>query len=496
MQIGINDLSHRATVIRAFVVAGALALACSSDSGPTGPDTTAGLVAVRDLRPARRPASAAAAHILLGPPSGATVTYVSLPPGSIPNGSTATITVVRTGYTVVVNLVAGGFDPVAVPAEVGDSIAIKVQSTGAGPMSYTRIVPASADPIVVRTDPPPHKRDVPLNVRMMVVFSEPMDSATLHAGSLQLWHQSTQVLGLITVGDPAHLTATFTPDAPLAALTDYELRVTQEVRGFDGAPLKVPVAVPFNTVAVGTAPLFTVGVWVYGLAGSGLELLNNGGDPLGVDADRSTTFFTPLPSGAAYSVTVFSQPTNPAQNCVVTNGSGTVVAANVTNVDVFCTTLITGNLVFASVSVGLWHNCGVTTTGAAYCWGENWSGALGDGTTTNSSTPVAVAGGLTLASVSAGRRYTCGVTTSGALYCWGGNELFPFSTGGAPSPTRPVPVATGLTFASVSAGKLARLRCHNQAGAAYCWGDGILAAGGLRDTMGFLAVQVGSRLPR
>jgi hypothetical protein len=68
--------------------------------------------------------------------------------------------------------------------------------------------------------------------------------------------------------------------------------------------------------------------------------------------------------------------------------------------------------------------------------------------------------------------------------------MLPFSTGGAPSPTSPTPVAAGLTFASVSAGDW-HICGLTPAGAAYCWGDGILAAGGVPDTMGFAAVAGG-----
>ncbi len=63
--------------------------------------------------------------------------------------------------------------------------------------------------------------------------------------------------------------------------------------------------------------------------------------------------------------------------------------------------------------------CGLTASGEAYCWGFNRWGQLGDGTTTDKSTPVAVAGGLQFASLWAGGRRTCGVTTSGTAYCWG-----------------------------------------------------------------------------
>jgi 6-phosphogluconolactonase (cycloisomerase 2 family) len=68
-----------------------------------------------------------------------------------------------------------------------------------------------------------------------------------------------------------------------------------------------------------------------------LVLQNNGGDNLKVSASGAFTFATALNAGKAYSVTVSAQPSNPAQSCVVTNGSGTA-NANVTNVSVACTT--------------------------------------------------------------------------------------------------------------------------------------------------------------
>ena len=82
---------------------------------------------------------------------------------------------------------------------------------------------------------------------------------------------------------------------------------------------------------------------------------------------------------------------------------------------------VTTGLTFAQVSAREYYACGVTTAGAAYCWGYNGDGELGNGTTTTSPTPVAVSGGLTWAAVSAGLYHTCGVTTAGAAYCWGNN---------------------------------------------------------------------------
>jgi 6-phosphogluconolactonase (cycloisomerase 2 family) len=75
---------------------------------------------------------------------------------------------------------------------------------------------------------------------------------------------------------------------------------------------------------------------VNGLSGSGLKLRNNGGDELSVSADGAFAFAGPIKSGSVYAVTVATQPTNPSQACIVTNGSGHVPNGDVTNVAVTC----------------------------------------------------------------------------------------------------------------------------------------------------------------
>jgi len=95
------------------------------------------------------------------------------------------------------------------------------------------------------------------------------------------------------------------------------------------------VAGNVSNVTITCSTKFSIGGTVNGLTGSGLVLQNNGLDNLTVTGTgaQQFTFATLVPG--AYNVTVLTQPSNPTQTCVVTNGSGTATA-NVTNVTVTC----------------------------------------------------------------------------------------------------------------------------------------------------------------
>jgi predicted transcriptional regulator len=82
-------------------------------------------------------------------------------------------------------------------------------------------------------------------------------------------------------------------------------------------------------------PTYSVGGSTSGLSGT-VVLRNNGGDDLTLTANGSFSFATKLATGAAYNVTVKTNPSG--QSCSVGNGSGTIAAANVTNVAVSCGT--------------------------------------------------------------------------------------------------------------------------------------------------------------
>ena len=77
---------------------------------------------------------------------------------------------------------------------------------------------------------------------------------------------------------------------------------------------------------------------VTGLDGTGLVLQNSGGDDLPVSANGAFAFSTPVQSGAAYAVTVKTQPSGRTQNCVVGGEQGSIGNSDVATVTINCAT--------------------------------------------------------------------------------------------------------------------------------------------------------------
>jgi len=130
-----------------------------------------------------------------------------------------------------------------------------------------------------------------------------------------------------------------------------------------------------------------------------------------------------------------------------------------------------GGVTFTSISAGNDHACGLTSVGATWCWGWNGYGQLGDNTITDRHTPVAVQqGGVTFTSISAAHGHTCGLTGAGAAWCWGNNEDGGLGDNTTTNQHTPVAVQQGgVTFSSISTGGYHTCGLTG-AGAAWCWG--------------------------
>jgi hypothetical protein len=88
-----------------------------------------------------------------------------------------------------------------------------------------------------------------------------------------------------------------------------------------------------------------------------------------------------------------------------------------------------------SISSTFDHACVLRNDGAAFCWGENLAGELGDGTGTQRTTPVPVATSVQLSQISTGFGETCAVTKDGHVACWGLADIPPGVNGATTCPT-------------------------------------------------------------
>jgi hypothetical protein len=467
------------------------------------------------------------------------VVYVSLPPGTIPDGEQATIRNPHTGASLTVPMVDGGFDPVPLEAAAGDTVEldVRVPATDA-PLLFAMVVPERRPPIVVRTDPPPRKRDVPLNAAIMVVFSEPMDSRTITPGNLQLLRAGAAVAGRVGLAADG-LRANFVPDSLLAPATEYVLSVARAADR-SGDTLEAPLAAAFvtgnttgsiriwlpDTVRAAVADSGGVGTIgeIYAIVtdANGTELLNVPAswsiqDPsdaigrffsvgLGLNG-RNTAYLDgrgvpgvvrlTVSTGTASATTVLildsltlsavSAGLNGEFSCYLGDDGraycfGYEGAAGTPGVRSLGNLIaVAGDVRYTAISAGVWHACGLATGGAVYCWGDNYWGQTGVPASARVETPTQVAGGLAFRQVSVSDVRSCALTTSGLAYCWG----WPLGATGphqpGPSDHVPTPVPGGLVFSEVSNG-VWHTCALTPAGAAYCWGGN--ARGQLGDGSG------------
>ena len=143
---------------------------------------------------------------------------------------------------------------------------------------------------------------------------------------------------------------------------------------------------------------------------------------------------------------------------------------------------VSGGVTFISLDVGEDHACGVAADGAAHCWGSNGRGRLGVGDDREgSNVPVSVAGGQTFSQISAGGLATCGVTLDGEGYCWGDNRAGQVGDGTLADRDTPTAVLGDLELREIHMGS-SHACALTDLDAAFCWGLGLVGSLGSGDT--------------
>jgi len=129
------------------------------------------------------------------------------------------------------------------------------------------------------------------------------------------------------------------------------------------------------------------------------------------------------------------------------------------------------SLTVEEVAAGPDHACAVLSDGSVWCWGGNSDGELGDGTTTAASSPVPVTGldhGVT--DVATSQFHTCAVKGDGSVWCWGGDYVGQLGNGTTNSSTVPIEVTSlPIRAVQVTAGYYETCVVGDD-GSVWCWG--------------------------
>jgi len=179
------------------------------------------------------------------------VVYVSVEPYTFPNVSRVQIENRQRPLSgAVVVVINGGFDPVAIVADAGDTLDLTAWHDDGTKDPMVVKVPAKKPPSITRSAPPKGRTDVALNVVVSVIFSEPIDRTTLTTSSFQLLDDGKPVSGRVLIqGESWNIQ--FVPDQPLRPNTNYDIVVSRAVRDESGDPLDANFSSAFTT---GTEP--------------------------------------------------------------------------------------------------------------------------------------------------------------------------------------------------------------------------------------------------
>lgn len=208
----------------------------------------------------------------------------------------------------------------------------------------------------------------------------------------------------------------------------------------------------------------------YGQLGNGAT--QDQSTPVAVQAPAPGVSFTQVDAGAYHSLAIGSDGRTYGWGY---NGSGRVGDGSTTSIMTTPVVVQTpAGVSFTKVEAGGVFSLGLATDGSIYAWGNNFSGALGNGTQLDSSVPVRVQTppGVTFTQISAGTDHSLALSSTGVLYAWGFNGGGQVGLGVlTPAVTVPVvvPLPAGVTVASISAGSISTLL--DTAGRLYTWGQ-------------------------
>jgi alpha-tubulin suppressor-like RCC1 family protein/tRNA A-37 threonylcarbamoyl transferase component Bud32 len=128
-----------------------------------------------------------------------------------------------------------------------------------------------------------------------------------------------------------------------------------------------------------------------------------------------------------------------------------------------------------AITAGEYHTCAILDDGSVSCWGRNYYGQIGDGTTTDRNTPTQTSSlgvGRTAVAITGGNAHTCAILDDRSVSCWGSNgdgQLGDGTYTNRNTPTQTFILGEGRTAVAISAG-YAHTCAILDDGSVSCWG--------------------------
>ncbi len=252
-----------------------------------------------------------------------------------------------------------------------------------------------------------------------------------------------------------------------------------------------PVAVQTITTATAVAAggshscaiLADSSVWCWGLNASGQVGVGSTTDAwaplqvLGIDGATNSTSAIAIAAGGAHSCAVLD---NGHVDCWGSNTSGQL-GQNCSSDH--CTTPVDvggGIGTATAVAAGVGHSCALLSDHTVKCWGLNADGQLGNGTTTNSSAPVAVSGidgvNTKALAIAVGGSHSCALLSDGNVECWGLNANGQLGDASVTSSSTPIVISkiNGNASAIAAGSRLSCARLSTGTGTLLDTGTGLM----------------------
>jgi len=197
--------------------------------------------------------------------------------------------------------------------------------------------------------------------------------------------------------------------------------------------------------------------------------LGNGsttGSPAPVAVGGLTTTAKAISTGAAHSCALLTDGT---VQCWGDNSTGQL--GNGSTTDSSSAAPVSGVAGAKAIAAGYDHSCALLSDGTVKCWGDNAKGELGNGSATASSTAVTVSGISGALSISAGSSSSCAVLADGKAKCWGDNTKGKLGNGSTTNSSSAVAVSEIAGAEAITAGASHSCALLTSGGAVRCWGD-------------------------